>query len=95
VGTFSIGNLLRRKLKLSANGSICAIGAGGTGTEQQNNAKLQLLLDMVLKGNEQKVVNSVNIKHQWPGWKEYYSPTATNARALGASCWINRKRQLK
>jgi hypothetical protein len=55
VGTFSIGNLLRRKLKLSANGSICAIGAGGTGTEQQNKAELQLLLDIVLKGNKEKL----------------------------------------
>jgi hypothetical protein len=41
-------------------------------------------LDIVLKGNEQKVVNSVNIKHQRPGLKEYYSPTATNARSLVA-----------
>jgi hypothetical protein len=48
VGTFSKGNLLRKGKKLSANGSICAIGAGGTGTEQQNKAKLQQWVEPVL-----------------------------------------------
>jgi hypothetical protein len=67
VGTFSIGNLTEQRQKAAANGSICAIGADSKDHQQQNKAKLQLLLDIVLKSNEQRVVNSVSIKHQQPG----------------------------
>jgi hypothetical protein len=48
VGTFSIGSLPRRKLKLSANGSICAIGADSKGHQQQNKAEQQQQAEPVL-----------------------------------------------
>jgi hypothetical protein len=62
---------LARKLiqdeKTAANGSICAIGSDSKVHQQQSKAQLQQMLDIVLKGNKQKVINSVNIKHQRPG----------------------------
>jgi hypothetical protein len=40
-------------------------------------------LDIVLKGNKEKVVNSVNIKHQQPG-RRNTKPNGINARSLVA-----------
>jgi hypothetical protein len=66
VGTFSIGNLTEQRQKADSQRQHLCHWGWRIGHQQQNKAKLQLLLDIVLKGNKEKVVNSVNIKHQRP-----------------------------